>query len=110
MSYCPDRGDIVTVDYDPQTGREMGKVRPALVLSPKNYNRQAGLMLACPITSKVSDYPFEVSLPAGGKIVGAVLADRPSSLDWRARNVTAVEKAPAAVVQDVQAKLGALIL
>lgn len=104
----PDQGDIVTLNYEPTTGREIGKVRPALVLSPKAYNRQSGLLLACAITTKVSGYPFEVDLPAGGRIVGAALADRVNSLDWRARRATLIERAPTAVLQDVLAKLGAL--
>lgn len=108
MSHIPDRGDIITLNYEPATGREIGKVRPALVLSPKAYNRKSGLMLACAITTRVSGYPFEVELPAGGRVVGAVLADRVSSLDWRARRASLVERTPAVVLRDVLAKLATL--
>jgi mRNA interferase MazF len=109
MTHIPDRGDIITLNYDPATGREVGKTRPALVLSPKLYNRQGGLLLACAITTRVSGYPFEASLMAGGRVVGAVLADRINSLDWKARRAQLVERVPAAVLREVLAKLGTLI-
>jgi len=83
-SYIPDRGDIVWLDFNPQLGHEQAGTRPALVISPLAYNEKSGLMLACPITSKVKGYPFEVRIKAK-KIDGSVLADQIKSLDWRAR-------------------------
>ena len=55
----------------------------------------ARLAIACPITSQVKGYPFEVALPAGGKISGVVLADHVKNLDWQARRVVFEAKAPA---------------
>lgn len=107
-AHVPDRGDIISLNYDPATGREIGKVRPALVITPKAYNRQIGLALVCPITTRVSGYPFEVALPAGGKAVGAVLADRVSSLDWRARRARLIERAAPGVATDTLALLATL--
>ena len=77
-TYVPERGDVVWL-----SGR-----RPALVISPKRYNRKVGMALFCPITSRVKGYPFEVELPDGLKVSGAILADQLKSLDWRARKVT----------------------
>ena len=50
--YVPDRGDIVWLQFTPQTGHEQAGHRPSLVLSPASYNRRSGLMLCCPITSR----------------------------------------------------------
>lgn len=94
--YVPDRGDIVWLDFNPQTGKEQAGLRPALVLSGKIYNR-TGLMIACPITSKVKGYPFEI-LVSTGKITGAVLADHIKNQDWQARKIRFITKAP----KDVQ--------
>lgn len=107
--YVPDRGDIVWVDFNPQAGHEQAGKRPALVLSPKIYNGQVGLMLACPITTQIKGYPFEVPIKGVDK-PGAVLADQVKSLDWRARNAQKAGTAPAAVVKDVIAKTKALLV
>jgi mRNA interferase MazF len=78
--YIPNKGDIVWLDFEPQKGKEIKKTRPALILSPKEYNR-CGLAIACPITSKVKGYPFEVRIK-NDKIDGTVLADHVRNLDW----------------------------
>ena len=51
--YIPDRGDIVWLNFSQQQGHEQAGMRPAIVLSPKSYNQNSKLMLACPITSKI---------------------------------------------------------
>lgn len=82
--YVPDAGDIVWLEFDPQAGHEQAGHRPALVLSPAIYNGRIGLMLCCPMTTKIKGYPFEVIVP--GKPESAVLADQVKSLDWKERN------------------------
>jgi mRNA interferase MazF len=78
--YIPDRGDIVWLNFSPQQGHEQAGLRPAIVLSPKSYNQSSKLMLACPITSKVKHYPFEVRVKAN-RIDGVVIADQVKSLE-----------------------------
>lgn len=108
MSYVPDRGHVVILRFDPAEGREIGKRRPALVLSPKRYNRVTGLALVCPMTTRTSDYPFEV--PANTKnLAGAFLADMPRSIDWRARRAELVGPVPSQILSEVTGKLATLI-
>ena len=104
MSYVPDRGDFVWLDFDPQSGHEQAGHRPALVLSPRAYNRKVGLALFCPVSTKAKGYPFEVKVSPGGRITGVVLSDQVKSLDWRARRATFVERAAAAVTSETLAK------
>jgi mRNA interferase MazF len=52
-TYIPERGDLIWLDFDPQSGHEQKGKRPALVLSPKDYNKKVGLGLFCPMTSHV---------------------------------------------------------
>ena len=106
--YVPDRGDIVWLELTPQAGREQAGHRPALVLSPKQYNRKVGLALVCPITSRVKGYPFEVELSFGGK-TGAVLSDQIKSLDWRARKARRAARAPRDVMSTVLQKIQTLV-
>jgi len=109
LSYVPERGDFVWLDFDPQSGHEQAGHRPALVLSPRDYNRKVGLALICPVSTRVKGYPFEVKVASAKKITGVVLADQIKSLDWRARHATFVERAPNAVVTEALAKAVALL-
>ena len=109
MAYVPDRGEVVWLSFRPQAGHEQTGRRPALVLSPRNYNGKVGLMLACPITSQVKGYPFEVLVPNGLAISGAILADQVRSVDWQARNAEFKCSLPPAVVAEVAGKLAALL-
>ena len=105
----PDRGDAIWLDFDPQAGREQAGRRPAVVLSPASYNSKAGLAIICPITNQVKGYPFETPLPAGLPVSGVVLADQARSLDWNARRAEFIGRLPAEVVEDVSAKIIALV-
>jgi len=108
-TYVPDRGDIVWLQFDPRVGHEQSGRRPAFVVSPRAYNRKVGLAVFCPVTSKVKGYPFEVPLPEGGKASGAVLSDQLKSLDWRARKAIRFDRATEEVVQEVTARILALV-
>lgn len=108
-AFVPCRGDIVRMSFSPQSGHEPAGWRPALVVSPEAYNRASSLALLCPITSRVKRYPFEVVLPPDARVTGVVLADQIRSLDWRARKARLVERAPAAVVDEVLSRLAPLV-
>jgi mRNA interferase MazF len=108
-NYIPEEGDLVWLNFTPQAGREQAGRRPALVLTPSAYNSKSGLMIACPVTSRVKGYPFEVALPASTAIQGAVLADHLRSLDWSSRDATLIEPAPEEVMSGVLARLQALL-
>ena len=101
---APDRGDLVWITIEPGDGGVPLR-RPALVVSPALYNARAGLALMCAIGPQAKGYPFEVALPAGLPIEGVVLADHLRSADWTARGAEVAGRVPAAVVDDVLAKL-----
>ena len=105
----PAAGDIVWLTFDPQVGREQAGRRPALVLSPVSYNRKSGLAIVCPITSRLKGYPFEVQIPSGLPITGAVLADHVKSLDWRERRAERVGRVPPEVLAEVLDRLAPLL-
>jgi mRNA interferase MazF len=109
VAYVPARGDLVWLEFDPQSGHEQAGSRPAIVVSHIEYNRKVGLALLCPITSRAKGYPFEVALPAGLALRGVVLSDQVKSLDWRARRAALIAQAPATVLEQVVARISALI-
>ena len=108
-AYVPARGDLVWLQFSPQAGHEQSGRRPALVISPRAYNKKVGLALFCPITSKVKAYPFEVELPKGLEVQGAVLSDQIKSLDWRSRNAERLGVLPENIMREVLAKILTLI-
>jgi mRNA interferase MazF len=107
--YIPDRGDAVWINMNPQAGHEEAGRRPAVVLSPISYNRKVGLALFCPVTNQIKGYPFEVNIPSGMKITGAVLSDQVKSLDWKIRNTEFYDKVPDTVISEILKKLGVLL-
>ena len=107
--YVPDRGHIVWLNFTPQAGHEQAGHRPALVLSPFEYNQKIGLALFCPITSRVKGYPFEVALPITSAVRGVVLADQIRSLDWTARDIRYECDTTSQVVGEVLEKVKVLL-
>lgn len=108
-SYVPARGDLVWLQFNPHAGHEQAGHRPALVISPSAYNRRVGLAVCCPVTSQVKGYPFEVLLPKGLGVEGAVLSDQIKSLDWRVRKARRIGSVPGDVLQETVGKILALV-
>lgn len=106
--YIPEKGDVVWVNFNPLVGHEQASKRPALVISPREYNKKTNLALMCPITTRVKGYPFEVALK-GGEIEGVVIADQVKSLDWVARRVRFVERVSVRVLDEVVTKIIVLL-
>ncbi|HOP28430.1 MAG TPA: endoribonuclease MazF [Spirochaetota bacterium] len=107
-SYIPERGDLVWLNFTPQSGHEQMGKRPALVLSPKEYNLKTGLAIFCPVTGKEKGYPFEVKITSK-KISGVILSDQVKSLDWKSRNAEYILKVTASEIEEVLSKLKLLL-
>jgi mRNA interferase MazF len=108
VAYVPKRGDIAWLEFDPQKGKEIQKTRPALVISPYQYNLKTGLGLFMPITSQVKGYPFEVAIECGD-VQGAVLCDQIRSLDWKARKARLFTQLSEDILSEILAKFKVLI-
>jgi mRNA interferase MazF len=108
-AYVPDAGQFIRLSFDPQAGREQGGRRPALVVSPKTYNRRSGLAPVCPVTSQCKDYPFEVAVPDGCGVTGVILADHAKSVDYKARRAIRAGRCAANSLDEVLARLAPLL-
>ena len=107
-SYVPDRGEVVWLNFDPQSGHEQRGRRPALVISPIEYNRKTNLAIFVPITSKVKGYPFEIRLES--KVIdGVLLSDQIKSLDWNVRKAEFIEKISKTIMSEVISNIELLI-
>ena len=107
--YIPNRGDVVWINMNPQAGHEQAGRRPAVVLSPYSYNAKVGLALFSPVTNQIKGYPFEVVIPEGNKVAGAILSDQVKSLDWKVRNAEFFCKIPESVILEILTKFATLL-
>jgi mRNA interferase MazF len=106
-AFVPDAGDVVWLEFDPRAGHEQAGHCPAVVLSPAGYNDKTGLLVCCPLTTRIKGYPFEVALASlPGSVV---LSDQVKSLDWRARPAARRGKVSNAELGRIRGKLRALI-
>ncbi|MBS52891.1 MAG: MazF family transcriptional regulator [Oceanospirillaceae bacterium] len=106
--YIPDRNDIVFLDFEPIKGKEIGKYRPALVLSSKMYNQRSGLLICCPISTSIRGAATEV--PIGNLESPSVVASNLiNTLDWSERKVKKVAEAEQGVMEEVILRLIPLI-
>lgn len=106
--YIPDRNDIVWLDYEPTKGKEIGKFRPTLVLSSKEYNRRSGLLICCPISTSIRGAVTEVpvkNLPEPCVVAANLI----HTLDWRVKKVKKETEAEPGVMHEVLIRLIPLI-
>lgn len=107
-AYVPDTGEVVWLEFDPQAGHEQAGHRPALVISPASYNGKTGLMVCCPMSTKIKEHPFEVVTQVDG-VDCAVLSDQVKSLDWKVRRAKKKAIVSTDVLMHVRAKMKALL-
>lgn len=101
-TWYPRAGEIVWLNFDPQSGHEQAGIRPGLVISASRFNRQSNVILVCPITTRGKGNPFEVAVPEGLKTRGVILSQHVRSVDWRARKAQPAEMAPVELLEAVR--------
>lgn len=99
--YIPDKGDIVSLNFDPSAGKEIMKRRPAFVISRKMFNEHTGFAVVAPITSTIRKIKLEAVLPEETATKGSVLIHQMKSLDFGDRQIELIERAPESTVEKV---------
>jgi len=107
--YFPQKGDFVTVTFDPQSGHEQKGRRPALVISNNLFTKNTGLSLVCPTTKTDRGFPFHVKIKGCKKISGFIMVEQVKSIDYKSRNVKFIEKAPVEILNEALSILDAII-
>ena len=100
VKYVPEQGDIVALNFDPQSGHEQKGRRPAIIMSNKIFNQHLGLAFACPITNTKRDFPFHIAVESEN-ITGYIMAEQMKSIDYKSRSIKFIEKANAQMVNDI---------
>ncbi len=108
-TYVPQKGDFVTVTFDPQSGHEQRGRRPALVVSNFLFNRHTGLAIVCPLTSTERNFPFHVAVVNDPNVTGFVMVEQVKSIDFRARKANRIGRASDSVLEEVLSILDACI-
>jgi mRNA interferase MazF len=98
VKYIPEQGDIVILNFDPQSGHEQRG--PAIIVSNKTFNQYLGLAFACPITNRQRDYPFHIKVESQ-KITGFIMTEQIKSIDYNSREIKFVEKANSDTIQKI---------
>ena len=107
------RGEIWRVSLDPTTGREQRGSLPVLIVSATSFNKLTGTPVVLPITTGgnfARRRGFAVSLDgSGARTSGAIRCDQPRALDLGARNGQRIETVPERIIDDVLARLAAIL-
>ena len=109
VKYVPKKGDLIALTFDPQSGHEQKRRRPALVVSNTMFNQKTGLAYVCPITKTDRNIPLHVKLPENCTLSGVAMADQMKSVDYASRKAKFIEKAPAELLSEVLAILDAIL-
>ncbi|WP_322805376.1 type II toxin-antitoxin system PemK/MazF family toxin (plasmid) [Vibrio alfacsensis] len=108
VQYVPKRNEIIWLDFEPVKGKEIGKYRPALVLSSKEYNQQTGLLICCPISTSIRGQATEVPVNNLDK-PSVVAASLIQTLSWKDRKAKKIATAENGVMEDVLLRIIPLI-
>jgi mRNA interferase MazF len=107
--YVPEKGDLIALSFDPQTGHEQKGRRPALVISNYLFNRHTGLAIVCPITRRDRKIPFHLEVHTKSLVTGFVMVDQIKSVDYIARKAKFIGKASSRLVTDALSVLDACV-
>ena len=99
--YIPEKGDIIWLNFNPSSGREIEKRRPAFVISRKAFNAHTGMVIVAPITSTIRGIKLEVVLPDEASTIGSVLVYQLKSLDWETREAKLIEHCSVDIIEQV---------
>ncbi|MEQ3695532.1 MAG: type II toxin-antitoxin system PemK/MazF family toxin [Pseudomonadales bacterium] len=108
LTYIPQRNDIIWLDFEPKRGKEVGKYRPALVLSSKEYNRQTGLLICCPVSTSIRGQTTEVPISNLDQ-PSVVAASLIQTLSWKDRKAKKIVEAEIGVMKEVLFRIIPLI-
>jgi mRNA interferase MazF len=107
--YVPQKGDLVTITFDPQSGHEQTGRRPALVISNSLFNERTGMAIVCPLTHTERGFPFHIAVKNTPDVSGFIMVEQVKSVDFRSRKVKRIGKVSEAVLEEVLAILDACL-
>lgn len=101
MPYTPKQGDIITMNFSPQSGHEQAGNRPALVVSNDSFFKFTHRIIVCPITNTNNGFPLHIPLDARTKTTGVIECEQCKSLDILSRGAAYHETLPSGILATV---------
>lgn len=98
--YIPQQGDIVVLNFNPQSGHEQQGRRPAIIVSNHTFNKHLGLAFAIPITNTKRDFPFHIKIKSDN-ITGYIMTEQLKSIDYNSRKIKFIQKANDEIINQV---------
>lgn len=95
------QGDIIKLDFDPQSGHEQAGYRPAVVICNDFFNSKVNLTIVCPITNTIKPFPLHIPLDNRTITTGIVLCEHIKALDLNARSYKIVERIPDDLLEEI---------
>lgn len=95
------QGDIIKLNFNPQSGHEQAGYRPAVVVSNDFFNQKTNLVIVCPITNTNNPFPLHIQLDNRTKTTGTILCEQIKSLDIYKMSYSFVERLPDDLLQEV---------
>jgi len=108
VKYIPEQGDIVTLNFDPQSGHEQKGRRPAIIISNRVFNQHLGLAFACPITSTKKSFPFHIEITSEN-VTGYIMGEQMKSIDYNSRKIKFIEKADEKTINKILGIIDSII-
>jgi len=105
----PRQRQVLKLDLVPTLGHEQRGYRPVLVVSATLFNQHTGFCWVVPISTQQKGLPNEIRLPDGLPILGTLLLSQLRAIDWRARPFSVACSVPPAFLEDISARLAAVI-
>ena len=100
MPYSPKQGDIVIINFDPQTGHEQKGRRPSLIVSNDQFHKHTNMAMVCPITNTISGFPTHIALNERTQTTGEIMCEQVKCLDIAARDVSYKETVPDDIIDE----------
>ena len=89
-----EQGDIIYLDFNPQTGHEQKGKRPAIIVTNNLFNKYSKMLMVCPITNTNNHFPLHIPLDERTKTSGVILCEHIKALDLNNRKYQVIEKLP----------------
>ena len=106
VKYIPQKGDIIETDFNPTKGHEQGGHRPALIVSNETYYRRTKLIIICPISNTLNEFPMHIKLDDRTKTTGSILSQHVRTIDPESRKISFIETMPPELTEQAIKNIG----
>ena len=95
------QGNIIKLNFNPQTGHEQAGFRPAVVISNDFFNEKVNMTIVCPIINTNRSFPLHIPLGDRTTTTGVVLCEHVKAIDLDARSYQYVESIPEDLLDEI---------